>query len=586
MTRPKEEAKETSPLSDKPHGINRLFRQLVPYGFCIEAKKQLGLVIPVFLSRMMGLLVIIVSSIFCGHLGKIELDSVTLASSIINIICVSIGSGMSAGCDTLMSQTYGCKNLKRVGTILQRGILILMLCCFPCWAMLINTEEVLLLCKQNPDVARLTQKYVMIFLPGLPAVFLHQLQFRYLQNQGIIWPQVFTGIAVNLINVVVNAIFMYVFKMGVEGSAWANTFSQWIMSLSLFLYIVGKKVYVETWGGWSKDCLQEWDIFLRLAIPSTLMLCIEWWSFEIGSFLAGLISVVELGTQAIMLELVTLAAMLPYGFGTAANIRVGTALGAGDIKQAKMSCKVVLYCAAFGSLVVSSIALALKNVIGYMFTTDGDIIALLSKIMLLFPPLHMCEGINTACGGILRGTGRQKIGAITNIFGYYLIGIPVGLSLMFLTKLGVIGLWIGIFCPLLLQTCIYIPYIFCMNWHKVCEEARIRAGLKPVNVPDPRTSQTDVLKSDYGLMDNGGTTMSDSGFGAIAMHDMSSGEDHTKQLELKEDLPMETTNVVGEILSTKQLIVRRGLALLLSISVLLIGITIKLLLPKGNAGAN
>ncbi|XP_077338383.1 multidrug and toxin extrusion protein 2-like [Lithobates pipiens] len=574
MTIHKEEAKETSPLSDKPHGIKRLFRQLVPYGFCNEAKKQFGLAIPVFLSRIMVLLIIIVSSMFSGHLGKIELDSVTLASSVINIIGISIGSGMSSGCDTLMSQTYGSKNLKRVGTILQRGILILMLCCFPCWAIFINTEQVLLLFKQNPDIARLTQKYVMIFLPGLPAVFLHQLQSKYLQNQGIIWPQFFTGIAACLINVVLNTIFMYIFKLGVEGSAWANTVSQWTMALLLFLYIVGKKVYVETWGGWSTDCLQEWDIFFYLAIPSTLMLCVEWWSFEIGGFLAGLIGIVELGGQAIMLELVTLASMLPIGFGTAANIRVGIALGEGNIEQAKMSCKVVLYCTAFSCLLISSTALALRNVIGYVFTTDRDIIALLSKIVLLFAPLHLCEGTNTACSGILRGTGRQKIGAFTNVFGYYLIGIPVGISLMFLTKLGVMGLWIGMLCPMLLQTCIHIPYIFCMNWDKVGEEAKIRAGVKLV-VPDSRSSKKDILKSEYG-----GTAMSDSSFIAIASHDMAPGEDHTKQLDLKDDLPMETTNVVGEILSTKQLIIRRGLALLLSISLLMIGIVIKLITTK------
>ncbi|XP_072262351.1 multidrug and toxin extrusion protein 2-like [Pyxicephalus adspersus] len=573
MTRHQKEAKETSPISGKPHGIRKLFRQLVPYGFCFEAKKLLGLAIPVFLAQMMSLFILIVSSVFCGHLGKIELDSVTLAVAVVNITGISIGYGMSAACDTLMSQTFGSRNLKRVGIILQRGILILMLCCFPCWAILINTEQLLLLCKQNPDIARLTQKYVMIFLPALPAVFLQQLQTRYLQNQGIIWPQFFIGVAVNIINAVVNAIFLFVFRMGVEGSAWANTISQWAMSLTIFMYIVGRKVHVDTWGGWSKDCLQEWDIFLHLAIPSMLMLCIEWWSFEIGGFLAGLISVVQLGGQAIMMEMIAMAIMLPVGFGTAANVRIGTALGAGDVEQAKKSCKVVLLCTVLGCLFFSSTVLALKNILGYMFTTDRLIVALVSNIALIFAPFHLCDGTNVVCSGIFRGTGRQKIGAITNIFGYYFIGIPVGLSLMFAAKLGVIGLWIGMFCPVLLQTCIYLPYIFRMNWHEACEEARIRAGVKPQKSHDTRISQRDLLNSEIGLVENGDTKMSDSSFNTFVLHDMASGEDHTKQ----KDLPIETINVVGEILSTKQLIIRRGLALLLCIGVLIVGIIIKLI---------
>lgn len=39
--------------------------------------------------------------------------------------------------------------------------------------------------------------------------------------------------------------------------------------------------------GWTWECLLEWGSFMQLAMPSMLMMCIEWWTFEIGSFLAG-----------------------------------------------------------------------------------------------------------------------------------------------------------------------------------------------------------------------------------------------------------------------------------------------------------
>ena len=40
--------------------------------------------------------------------------------------------------------------------------------------------------------------------------------------------------------------------------------------------------------GWSLECLQDWGPFFRLAVPSMLMLCIEWWAYEIWSFLMGM----------------------------------------------------------------------------------------------------------------------------------------------------------------------------------------------------------------------------------------------------------------------------------------------------------
>ena len=42
-------------------------------------------------------------------------------------------------------------------------------------------------------------------------------------------------------------------------------------------------------------------------------------------------------------------------------------------------------------------------------------------------------------GGILRGSGNQKAGAMVNAVGYYVVGLPVGISLMFLARLKVLG---------------------------------------------------------------------------------------------------------------------------------------------------
>lgn len=40
--------------------------------------------------------------------------------------------------------------------------------------------------------------------------------------------------------------------------------------------------------GWSTQCLQDWGPFFSLAVPSMLMICIEWWAYEIWSFLMGM----------------------------------------------------------------------------------------------------------------------------------------------------------------------------------------------------------------------------------------------------------------------------------------------------------
>ncbi|KAM8977313.1 multidrug and toxin extrusion protein 2-like [Pelodytes ibericus] len=578
----KQQPKESSPLKGKSTWLPLFLHRLLP----VEEMKLLILLAgPMFLSEFFIYIVDVVSSIFAGHLGKIELDSVSLAVSIINVTGTSVGLGLSNGCNTLMSQTYGGKNMKRVGTILQRGILILLLFCFPCWAIFINTENILLLVRQDPIVARCTGAYVMICIPALPAMFVFQLQVQYLQNQSIIWPQVFTGIIANIINVLLNAIFLYGVNWGTVGSAWANTISRILMCFMLFVYIRVKKVHVDSWAGWSSDCFQEWGTFMRLAIPSMFLMCAQLWTFEAGGLLSGLISEVELGAHSIILQLSTIAYLLPLGFSAAASVRVGNALGAGDINQAKLASKASLLCTGGFAVLMCTLLLGLNKQFPYMFTSDKEIISLVSLLILMYAPFHIFDALKCTCGGILQGSGKQKIGAIIGGVGNYILGLPVGIALMFAAKLGIVGFWIGMIVSSFIKVFFIMTFVIRLNWSKICNEAQVLAGLKSKEMgPDADIIHQGRANAGFGLVENGDLPSSATRqfvedhniTRGIILPEISSGGKYTDELVQKEDSGIETTNVVGEILSVKQLILWRGLALVLAVTTLIIGVTIRL----------
>ncbi|XP_064892419.1 multidrug and toxin extrusion protein 1 isoform X1 [Columba livia] len=568
----------------------RWLQRLVPDNFWEEAKKLLVLAGPLILIQLLIFLIHLISSIFCGHLGKVELASVTLAIAVINVTAISVGYGLSSACDTLISQTYGSKNLLRVGVILQRAILILLLCCFPCCAILINIEQLLLLIRQDPEVSRLTQRYVMAFVPALPAVFLYNLETRYLQNQMITWPVVLSGIIGNIVNVIANCIFLYVLHFGITGSAWANTVAQYSQTIFLFLYIIGKKLHVKTWGGWSSECLLEWDSFTSLAIPSMLMMCIEWWTYEIGSFLIGLLSVVELSAQSIIYEVSVVAFMIPLGLGMAASVQVGNALGAGDVQTAKRSSSISLLCTGGFCVAIGATLAATKDVLGYIFTSDKEIVDLVAWVMPVYVVFHLFEATCGACSGVLRGVGKQKFGAILNAVSYYGVGLPLAAVLLFVARIGVIGLWLSMLvCVSMLCTC-FVIYISRMDWRKAAEEAQRRAGVTQPSLEEASPGPEPSCKAPPSV----GPATPPHAYppaavlqGCVAGVDAQNGvvltgitrtEGPTYQLEAQEATLATSPPVTAVV--TKELLVRRGLAAAAAIAVLVLSIAIKLITSK------
>ncbi|KAM8835001.1 multidrug and toxin extrusion protein 1-like [Synchiropus picturatus] len=429
----------------------------------------------------MSFLIGFVSMVFCGHLGKTELAAVAMAIAVINVFGLSIGGGLALACDTLISQTYGSGNVKRVGVILQRGVWILLLACFPCWALLLNTQPLLLAARQSAEVARLSQLYVKIFMPALPASFMYVLLARYLQNQSIMWPQVACGAAANLLNVVVNYVFLSVLDMGVAGSAAANAVSQYSSATLLFVFICSRGLHRATWDGWSRDGAQEWGPFVQLAVPSMLMYCLEWWLYEVAGVLAGLLSEEELGAQSIAYELVAIVYVVTAGFSVAASVRVGTSLGAGHTDRAKLSAKVSILCTLiFSSITAACLGLS-HGVIGYIFTSERDIIRRVSDVMKIYCVAHVVEAIAGVTGGIVRGAGRQRVGAAGSLLGFYLVGLPVGLPLMFLTDMGILGFWSGILISVVVQSLFFSLFLWKLDWKEATAEALVRAQVAEKN---------------------------------------------------------------------------------------------------------
>ncbi|XP_061596608.1 multidrug and toxin extrusion protein 1 [Cololabis saira] len=591
-------AKATGPPGDEePAGASsKLFwcscvKRWLPPAYRDELYHVLRLTGPLLLSRILNFLLPFVITIFCGHIGNAELAGYALASATINFTTTSTGYGLGVACDTLISQTFGGKNLMRVGVILQRSVLILLLFCLPCWGLLINAHNILLLMHQEGEVARIAQLYVMVFIPAVPAMFLHLLQVSYLQNQGIILPQMYTAAAANVFNLGINFLLITVLELGVMGSAIANSLSQIMLCLLLFGYIRWRKLHLQTWGGWSTDSLQEWGSFMKLAVPSALMVFFEWWIWEIGGFLAGVLGETDLAAQHVLLEVGAITFMFPLGVHAATCVRVGNALGAGNTERAIVTCKVSLILAGVLAVVQGVVLASCKSVLGFIFTSDVTIVSIVSENLTLYIFLQFFDALLCVCSGILIGSGMQKIAALSNLVCYYCIGLPVGIALMFTAKLRILGFWLGLSVAISFMVVFYLILISRLNWKKVTQKAQLRAG-KTMGLTPKRPGSTilneGMLPDIAGCVDtaNAETTQKPGGYRPVSAHRQEDEDNNAAAGRTETDgEPSKASSSPAEKLPVPQLILRRGLTLLGTVAILFICVGFHFAFPPPEPGS-
>ncbi|XP_056416523.1 multidrug and toxin extrusion protein 2-like [Hyla sarda] len=524
------------------HRIKEIFRENV-----FELKILLWYTGPLALANFLDYVPIIITTVFVGHIGKVELDAMMLAVSYTTLTGIAVGLGLNAACDTLLSQIYGGRNLKFFGVIMQRAFLILILACFPCWALYINAENILLLCGQNKDVARQAELCVLVLLPELPAFFFFQLGLRFLQNQEVIWPQIAVSCLGILVSTFLNYLLLFVLQIGVIGGAVAITVGTFCDCFLLFIYIRIRKLHLATWPGWSIECLNDWGPFLALAIPGVLINMIECWAFEIAMILAGLINLVELGGQSLLIQLITMLIKIPFALGIATSLRVGYHLGAGETDRAKKSSKLGLVVAGTLAIFIFILLIGLRSQLGKMFVNEKDILSLVYETIPICALFYIFTPSVSVFSGALKGIGKPEIAALAFLFAYCLITFPIGVPLMFLAKLGIKGFWIGMLTAIVSINIYLFIYFWRLDWNLMTEKVKERVGLKMKPVPS--------LEPNIDAPDN------------IELTNYASLDCTNKETELQE---------MADKAAFQKLLRCRGFQALAVVSTLFIGLTVKL----------
>lgn len=271
------------------------------------------------------------------------------------------------------------------------------------------------------------------------------------------------------INLGLNYLFVYTFKLGLIGAPIATGISYWFSFILLVLYsrfVAGSRC----WGGWSRAAFQNLGTFARLAALGVVHVGTEWWAFEIVALAAGRLGTIPLAAQSVIMTTDQVMNTIPFGIGVAASARVGNQLGARNATGAARSANVAAWLSIFMGTIVLTVLMGVKDHFARLFNDDEDVVRLTAKVLPYVALFQIADGLNGSCGGALRGMGRQHVGAAVNIVSYYMGALPLGIWLAF-HGWGLSGLWVGQCIALYLVGALEWIIVASSNWEKQVDRA-------------------------------------------------------------------------------------------------------------------
>lgn len=443
-----------------------------------ELQKQCWLAFPMVYVNLIQYSIQIISLMFVGHLGELSLSSAAIATSFAGVTGNSLLLGMGSALETLCGQAYGARQYHLLWLFLLRAEVVLNATSVPIAILWWNMGKVLLFFRQDTEISLKGGDYARCLIPALFAYASLQPLVKYLQTQSIIVPMAILSSCTWLFHIPLCYLLVFKSGLGNRGAALATGISNWLNVILIFLYVRLSRKCAKSRTSISWEELQDLTGFLKLAIPSALMICMEYWAFEALIILSGLLPNPQLETSnlSICLSTTSLIYMIPLGLSAAVSTRVSNELGAGCAQAARAAVYVSLGLAALETVAVCLSLFLSGDLLGRAYSSDQDVIQYVSSMMPLIAGTTVLDGVQGVLSGIARGCGWQRAGAFVNLGAYYIVGLPIAILLGFPLHLHGKGLWMGIFCGVSAQTVLLLILTVRTDWEKQAKDAAIRVS--------------------------------------------------------------------------------------------------------------
>ena len=314
------------------------------------------LIIPLIIEQVLALTIGIFDTMMVSQCGQSAVSGVSIVDGL-NVLIINIFSALATGGAVVCSQYIGKKDEKMachsakqlLFTILGLSLVIMVLC------MVFNGNLLNLIFGHiESDVMAYARTYFFFSALSYPFIGLFNggaALFRSMGNSKVAMTNSFY---MNIGNIVLNYLFIFILNMSVKGAAIATLLSRMFCSFIILYMLLNKEhiVHIDTYLKYKFDFSTVKRI-LKIGIPNGL----ENGMFQMGKILVqrlvSTFGTAAIAAHAVAFSLTSIAVVPGMALGLAILTVVGQCIGANDYQQAKYYTKKLMKIAIGITAVIS-----------------------------------------------------------------------------------------------------------------------------------------------------------------------------------------------------------------------------------------
>jgi MATE family, multidrug efflux pump len=421
-----------------------MFQAFVPSPHDVRALVRLA--VPIVAMQVGMMLMSVVDTIFVGHVSARELAAAALGG-LYTIGLFNFCLGVVWAVDPLVSQALGARDPAAAALGVQRGLVLAAVMGAVATVLCVPAEWVYRALHEPPDVIPRAVSFVHISAPSLVPMLL----FVALRQSLVAMKRTSALVAVVVLSNLLNAGLDWVLvfghwglpAMGAPGSALATTITRF---LGLFALLgIAWRALEPMLRPWRKEALALGPLLrtFQLGLPIGAQNSVEFTTFAAISVFAGWFGAEAVSGHQVAINLASLMFMVPLGIGSASSVLVGHAIGEQDMAHARRVAASALAVGAGYMALSACVLLALPGMFASAYTSVPGVVAVAALLIPIAGVFQVFDGLQVVSAGVLRGAGDTRAPLISNVLGFWLVGMPVSLWLGFKGGLGVVGLWWG-----------------------------------------------------------------------------------------------------------------------------------------------